>query len=211
MEAEASEGAVVSSVSPSSLRTSDTTSRPVIDVVSAEPSTPLNDPRREGEDSGLHNEAGDTVRVEAAEDEGHGTGDGREHFTVSVHVQVAEDGGPRQVDLPPLPSSINNHVPGELGVVWVPSPDRVVTSPRRTATQFVRRPMGVQTTLTSSFVAPVQPQLPNLALEALQRLAQNSTDKDDSIEDFQPLKKRKIVPPSEEICEEAEEVSEEGV
>ena len=207
-EAEASE---VSSLSPSSqslLRTLDTTGQPAVDAVSVESLSPLNQRPRE-EDEGtrpVHDEAGNAVRVEATEEDSLVAGEGREHLTVSVHVQVDDGDGRTHVDQHPS-SQRSNHDAGELAhVVGSQTSDRIVTSPAR-RTQFVRRPMGVQTTLTSSLLMPqVHPQLPNLALQALERLAQNSTDKDDSIDDFQPLKKRKLIPHSEETCEEVEEV-----
>jgi E3 ubiquitin-protein ligase RFWD3 len=47
--------------------------------------------------------------------------------------------------------------------------------------------------------------LPNLALAALERLAENSAHKDDSIDDFRPLKKRKLALETEENCQDGEE------
>ena len=94
------------------------------------------------------------------------------------------------------------------------SPRAPSASPTRNATvamsQMIprRRGDGVQTTLISSLVPPPPPQLPNLAQEALQRLAQSEAarSKDDSIDDFRPLKKRKLWPEIDNDAEEEEEV-----
>ena len=78
-------------------------------------------------------------------------------------------------------------------------------------THATRRPGLVQITLAASFhppTPPAQQQLPNLALAALQRLAENGTHGDDSLDDFRPLKKRKLAPETDDTCEEDSEVSE---
>lgn len=70
----------------------------------------------------------------------------------------------------------------------------------------IQRRASVQLSLTSFSQPPTQPQLPNLALAALQRLAENDPDKDDSVDDFRPLKKRKLAPEAEKDSEDGEEV-----
>ena len=71
------------------------------------------------------------------------------------------------------------------------------------------RRRGVQTTLTGSLFPPPPQQLPNLAREALRRLAEREGEGngDDSIEDFCPLKKRRLCQETENDGEDEDEVS----
>ena len=69
------------------------------------------------------------------------------------------------------------------------------------------RRRGVQTTLTGSLFPPPPQQLPNLAREALRRLAEREGNGDDSIEDFRPLKKRRLCQETENDGEDEDEVS----
>lgn len=73
-------------------------------------------------------------------------------------------------------------------------------------TQPIQRRASVQLSITSFSQPPPPPQLPNLAQAALQRLAENETNKDDSVDDFRPLKKRKLAPEAEKNSEDGEEV-----
>ena len=73
-------------------------------------------------------------------------------------------------------------------------------------TQPIQRRANVQLSITSFSQPPPLPQLPNLAAAALQRLAENENDKDDSVDDFRPLKKRKLAPEAEKNSEDGEEV-----
>ena len=137
--------------------------------------------------------------VEAAEEEGPGVDESTEHLTVSVQVQMTNT----------QPGNVRH----DNEVLTSPPPEQLVTdgpvsADTQAAGQPVRRSQR-QTTLNSAFLPPPPslPQLPNLALAALERLAESNTHKDDSIDDFRPLnKKRKLAPESEENCEETDEV-----
>ncbi|CAI7990151.1 E3 ubiquitin-protein ligase RFWD3 [Geodia barretti] len=102
---------------------------------------------------------------------------------------------------------------GENGESSAQPSRQVSTSPTRSPTVVVsqttqrRRGHGVQMTLTNSLLPPPPPQLPNLAQEALQRLAQSEAarNKDDSIDEFRPLKKRKLC---QEVDNDAEDEDE---
>ena len=139
-----------------------------------------------------------TSAVEAAEEDGPRADVSTENLTVSVQVQVANG---RDIETP-------HSVEGDE--IMLQTSEQQVTSPIRghveVVSQVARRPRSTQTTLTSSLLPPPQPQLPNLALAALERLAENSAHKDDSIDDFRPLKKRKLALETEENCQDGEEV-----
>lgn len=147
--------------------------------------------------------------MEAAEEGGPWVGGDTENLTVSVQVQVAH-GRPTSGDIELETRNVNQGDEEELVTQPRTASEQQLTSPVRghveVVTQPVRRPGSIQSRLTSS-LTPLQPQLPNLALEALQRLAENSTNKDESSNDFRPLKKRKLAPETEGNCEDGEEVS----
>lgn len=144
--------------------------------------------------------------IEATEEGGIRAGSSTENLTGSVQVWNASTNNSDTED--ELESRNLNHGDVTHSIRSSPSVAGPVShlEEDRNRTQPVRRPASVQSTLTSSFLIPTQPQLPNLALAALQRLAENATDKDDSIDDFRPLKKRKLAPEAEEKSADGEEV-----
>ena len=65
-------------------------------------------------------------------------------------------------------------------------------------------------TRTQPLTLHPQPRLPDLARDALQRLAQSSSDGDRSLDDFRPVKRRRMEPEAEDSCRDEQEVRKEG-
>ena len=127
-----------------------------------------------------------------------------EHLRVSLNIIPVATGGSDTNDSSRNEPTNSQRSPRAEPTSPVARHHSVPTSPPTPR----RRRHNVQTTLTSSLVPPPPPQLPNLAREALRRLAANEAtrDKDDSIDDFRPLKKRKVCQEVENDTEEEDEV-----
>ena len=178
------------------------------------PSLPTTSPQEDEERfQPLALETVDVVETAAQEAATEQEDDHSESLTVSVHVQVDSDATRNLGDNGAV---VHNQLTSSQFSQGTIAPISPLRSQGEGTTHHpsVRRPR--QSTLRGSLLPlspvtqpPPPPQLPNLALAALERLSENrlASGRDDSIDDFRPLKKRKLAPESDNLSEDAEEVS----
>ena len=147
--------------------------------------------------------ASDVIEIEGRGPEVHGNDTDLMIRVVATHSQVQDrerqQGDPARGETIAAPSTTSEQRVNDTTA-------RVTIA----ADQSSGRPATIQTTLTAAVLRPPAlppPQLPNLALAALQRLAERTEDHDDSLDDFRPLKKRKLTNDTVQGSEEEQEVN----